>query len=262
MKEKLEQVLSRETEGLQALCSKLETLQAPIEPQQVKLFFDLVLNISAKTRLLEQFAYGKLKSNADGSMFSGLDQETRDLLLSNLEAMTQAKVPTPDYGKRTRTTHYDLLANLYEQIFTGMRADYIIAEDQNRENPYLLELLLIDALYKASKQKITMTISLLQVIQFIEPCIMSAMKHITKHLVNPETKELLFEVQPQYITEHEDKSYYNEPILLMYFHEECAPKMINGYVTRFAHIFNDAFVRIDEVSQKNNSSEPHQVLEH
>ncbi len=248
-------VLFGESIGAQDLCTRLSRSKGPLEPKEVKLFFDLILNISAKTLTLEQIVYGKLMNEKEqvkngikyeDPMFAGMTQEAKDILLNQFEEMTQAKAPSAESGPRTRTTHYDLLANMYEEVFNS-RASYIITRDNDNENPYLVELALVDAFYRIAKHKITITISLLQVIQYLEPFILEAMKNILQNLVHPDGTRYFPTTMPRYVLEHEHKDYYEHPILLKYYEHEKAPIMINGYCAKIAHVFNDAFMRINEL---------------
>ena len=152
MKEELENVLSRETQGFRNLCNKLATGEVRIVPSQVKFFFDFVIHISSETLLMEKYAYGQVKIHESSeSMVYGLPKEKKELLENQLAEMTQISAPENRFGIPQTTTHYDLLSDLYKSLGYG-RADMLAIEYQNRENPYLLELMLVSTLYKAAKQ--------------------------------------------------------------------------------------------------------------
>lgn len=254
-------ILSEETEDFRNLCLKLDQLEGPIKPAEVKYFFDLVLNISAKMRMLEQLVYGKLKANLPDPMFENLPKDKRDTLLEQLTEMTQAHIPSSDNGKRTKKTHYDLLANLYEGIGYG-RADQIIIEEVSNENKYFFELAMVDAVFRIAKQKVSVVLSIIQSVQYIEPMIITTMEKLLLKMVNPQTNELLFTEAnlPQYIIEHKTKEYHANPILLKYYDGEKVP----GYGRQITHVFNDAFRRIGELmfdGENLKTSEPHLASE-
>ncbi len=248
MKETIEEVLTRETNELRKVCQRVATMQGPIAPEKVRLYFTLILNISAEANMLEKYAYGQFKIFSGETMLTGLSTEKKVLLFNQLADMTQAEIKTSDTGPRTRTTHYDLLANWYEELGYG-RADMVLYEYQNKDNPYILELSLISALFKAAKQKVSIMLALMQAIQFMEPFIINAFVGIANKMVKPGTDELYFPegTFPQYVEQHQHKDYHNHPILLTYYGSEVLPKVLNGYCARHAHIFNDAFIRLNEI---------------
>ncbi len=255
MNESLEKVLEHETRQIRELCQKLRTLKGPVEPVKVKLFFDLILSISSKVGLLEQTTYGMLSANVEGP-FANLTKGKREELRKHLEEMTQAKVEASD-KKRNRTTHYDLLANWYEQIGYG-RAAQIIALESSNDNPYILEMALMDAQFRVAQKKVSVMLSLLQVIQYIEPMIIDAFAGLSTQLVKPGTPELFYAngELPDYIVEHKHKDYHKKPILFKFYETDNFP----GYCGMIAHTFNDVFARVNELLfelDREDSLKPH-----
>ncbi len=253
-------ILSEETGDFRTICSKLDQLQGPIKPQQVKYFFDLILNISAKMRMLEQLVYGKLKADISDRMFEKISPEKKQLLLEQLSEMTQAHVPSSGGSKRTKTTHYDLLANLYESIGYG-RADQIIIEEMSNENQYFFELAMIEAVFRAAKQKTSVVLSVIQSVQYMEPTIIATMEKLLLKIVDANGQPLFTEqTLPEYIIEHKNKEYYDNPILLKYYDDSKVP----GYGREITHILNDAFRRIGELmfdGETLKTQEPHLASE-
>ncbi len=254
MEQELRKVLMDESKGTREFFKKLQQLEV-VEPEQVKLFFNFILNLSSELAALEQYVFGILKSDAADSMMHGfekLDEQSRQLLVAHLEQMTQASSTNED----DKATHQAMLSRIYTQIGYG-RSNMYLFEYQNKENPLLVELTLVSTLFKLSKQKISITVSMMQVVQFLEPFIIETMKHLLSRMVKPGTTELIFSEMPAYIVEHEHKEYHKHPMLLKYYADD-APKMIQGYCRIFTHTINDAFVRLNEIIfSETTSTEPH-----
>ncbi len=255
MNELLWKALDDETHEARTFLVNLEKLEKPINPLKVKDFFEFIMQISTKTLSVQQLIYGKLMSAGNDPMFIGMSDEQKERFTKQLEEMTRAK-SQKDVKRGQSETHFGLLCAMYETLYPGSAADYIIANGHNRENPYLLELEIIDALYRTAKQKVTAGVALLQVLQYLEPFIIRAMKNIVTKAVNTEGVLIYPDALPRYITEHEAKEYHNKPILLSYYENEDAERIITGYCQRMAHIFDEGFFRLNYLLFPQTHSNP------
>lgn len=263
MKKLLNEILSRETSEAKIFLANLERLEHPVELSKVKDFFEFIMQISAKTLSLQQIIYGKLKVASNDPMFEGMSSDQKERFTLQLEEMTRAKMQN-ELKKGKSETHLGLLSVIYENLYPDFVAEYVVTTGHNRENRYLLELELVDSLYRTAKQKITVAVALLQVIQYLEPFIIKAMRNIVVGAIDIDGASIYPEVLPRYITEHEAKGYIHTPIVLEYYNQQDAESIIKGYCREIAHVFNHAFTRIDTLVlvQQDDSGEPHSVGEH